>query len=148
MPLEEEHKSTVSEDNNSPPHLQLKFQKPTVSEYLQQLSFHEKVRDPHTEKLCRVVWDAFVSMSNENRNHLLKGLVERSSENQLDFVRTMLRIEKSGSTLKSNEKWTEGKETVSHFNTIFIYCFLWYSLQWYADRTVIWCKRWETHSLF
>ena len=70
--------------------LHLKFEKPTVSEYLHKLTHKEKVQDKNVEMFCKVVWDAYACMSDDERNRLLKGLIDRSSANQIQFVKTRL----------------------------------------------------------
>ncbi len=102
---------------DGPGSLQLKLLRPTVAEYLQHLSFHEKVKDPHSEKLCKLVWDAFISMNDESRNYLLKGLIERSSENQLEYMKIHMQYIKHQSNMTNTQSIMKYNSASSHPKT-------------------------------
>lgn len=74
----------------TPNYMNINFTKPTVSEYLSSLTMDRKLPPLPTQEFSTVVWNAYATMSDEERNYLLKGIVERSSETQKKFLRTEL----------------------------------------------------------
>lgn len=87
-------KGSGNNNNNNPgvtPHyMKINFSKPTVAEFLSSVT-RDKVQQPlPTQEFATIVWNAYACMSDEERNYMLKGILERSSSAQKNFMRTQL----------------------------------------------------------
>jgi hypothetical protein len=66
--------------------LTLQMAKPTMAELLARLNDTSDSPKQGSYELIQTIWNAYDIMSDHDRNSLLKGILDRSSEKQIEFL--------------------------------------------------------------